>query len=163
MSGTEGKTVIIAPGNPFRGDDGIGPEVAKRLKARGGAFTILDGAMDALRILSAWEGAPLALVVDAAMPGDRPGTVWRGCIDGGAMPRDLARCSSHGLGIAEAVALSRVLGLMPGRLVVYAVEAKTFALGAAISPEIEAVLEDVVRRVEGELAAFARAGGPCDA
>jgi len=153
MDRAVGNTVVIALGNRFRGDDGAGPLVARRLRARGRDITVAEGPMDALRILSLWDGAPLAIVIDAACSGARPGTVQRIECGAAALPKDLARCSSHGMGIAEAVDLGRVLGRMPGRLVMYVIEAKSFAFGAALSPEVESVLGDVARRVEDELAA----------
>lgn len=163
MDRTARKTVVIALGNQFRGDDGAGPLVARRLRARGGHFTVAEGPMDALRILSVWEGAPLAVVIDAACSGTRPGTVRRIELSAGPLPKDLARCSSHGLGIAEAVALGQVLGRMPERVVIYVIEAKSFAFGTTLSSEVESVLGDVARQVEDELAAGARAERVCDA
>jgi hydrogenase maturation protease len=163
MDRAAGKTIVIAPGNRFRGDDGAGPLVADRLKVRGRHVTVADGPMDALRILSLWEDAPLAVVIDAAYSGARPGTVQRIECGAGGLPKDLARCSSHGIGIAEAIDLGRVLGRMPGRLVMYVIEAKSLAFGAALSPEVESVLGDVARRVEDELAADDRAERVSDA
>lgn len=148
------ESVVIALGNRFRGDDGIGPLVAERLEGRGGEFIVVDGPMDALRIICTWENAPLAVVVDAAALGAPPGTVIRKELNGDPLPKELARCSSHGLGIAEAVALGKLLGRMPGRLVIYAVEGKTFRHGTAVSKEVRAAVEGIVRRVEAEIAAL---------
>lgn len=163
MAHAEAENVIIALGNRFRGDDGVGPHVAGKLKARGLRFAITEGPMDTLRILSIWEGAPLAVVIDAACSGAPPGTVRRIELGAGALPKELGRCSSHGLGIAEAVALGQVLGRMPARLVIYTVEAKSFAFGAPLSSEVESALGNTVRRVEKELAACVRAERNCDA
>ena len=86
------KVVVIALGNRFRGDDGIGPVVAKRLKENaerlkknaadrpGGQVdgcTIVEGKDDAMALVSAWENAALAVVIDGAVSGAAPGTIRR--------------------------------------------------------------------------------------
>ena len=153
MSGPE-KIVVIALGNRFRGDDGIGPFVADRLNGRLHACTIVEGCDDAMALVSAWESAALAVVIDAAVSGAAPGTIRR--LEAGAqpLPRDLARCSSHGLGLAEAVELGKALGRLPARLVIFAVEAGTLEPGAALSPEVTVAVNEVVRNVEAEIASF---------
>ena len=157
------KVVVIALGNRFRGDDGIGPMVAERLRknsadrAGGGidGCTVVEGKDDAMALVSAWENAALAVVIDAAVSGAAPGTVRR--LEAGAQPlsKDVARCSSHGLGLAEAVELGKALGRTPGRLVIFAVEAGTLEQGAAMSPQVAAAVDAVVRDVEAEVALFA--------
>ncbi len=162
MSGPE-KVVIIALGNRFRGDDGIGPFVAERLKEtateRLGGYMIVEGKDDAMALVSAWEGAALAVIIDAAVSGASPGTIRR--LEAGvqAMPKDLSRCSSHGLGLAEAVELGKALGRLPRRLVIFAVEAATFEQGAGMSPQVTAAADAVVRNVEAEVASFESAQG----
>lgn len=148
------EVVVIALGSRFRGDDGVGPTVAERLNGRLAGCTIVEGRDDAMAIVSAWEGAALAVVVDAAVSGASPGTIHRSEVNAEPLPRDLARCSSHGLGLAEAVELGKVLGKLPGRLVIYAVEAKTFEPGAALSAEVTAAIGEVVLSVKAEVASF---------
>ncbi len=156
MSGAK-NIVVIALGNRFRGDDGIGPFVADRLNGRLDDCTIVEGCDDAMALVSAWESAALAVVIDAAVSGAIPGTIRR--LEAGAqpLPRDLARCSSHGLGLAEAVELGKALGRLPARLVIFAVEAGTLEAGAALSPEVTVAADEVVRQVEAEIASFVSA------
>jgi hydrogenase maturation protease len=156
MSGSE-KIVVIALGNRFRGDDGVGPLVADRLRGHLDGCTIVEGRDDVMALVSAWENTALAVVIDAAVSGAAPGTIRR--LEAGAqpLPRDLARCSSHGLGLAEAVELGRALGRLPDRLVIYAVEAATLEPGAALSREVTSAADELVRNVEAEIASFASA------
>ena len=76
-----------------------------------------------------------------------------------ALPKDLARCSSHGLGLAEAVELGKALGRLPGRLVIFAVEAATLEQGAAISPRVAAAADEVASSVAAEIASFENVQG----
>ena len=148
------KVVVIALGNRFRGDDGIGPLVADRLDGRLDGCTIVEGKDDAMALVSAWENAALAVVIDASVSGASPGTIRR--LEAGAQPlsKEVARCSSHGLGLAEAVELGKALGRLPGRLVIFAVEAGMLDQGAAMSPQVTAAAEEVVRNVETEIGSF---------
>ncbi len=151
---TRPRTVVIALGTALRGDDGLGPAVADALSGRLGGAAILRGRDDPLALLAAWEGAGLAVIVDAAAPGPAPGTIRRieGC--GAPVVPDLSACSSHGLGLAEAMALGKVLGRLPRRLVIYAVEARSFETGAPLSAEVAAAVPEVAHRIAAELAAL---------
>ncbi len=150
MSGRE-EVVVIPLGNRFRGDDGAGPAIADRLRGTPGC-RIVEGVEDALAIIAAWENAGLAIVLDAALSGAPAGAVHRIEAGEGPLPRDLARCSSHGLGLAEAVELGRALNRLPARLVVYAIEAGDMGSGAGLSPPVAAVVGEVARQVQAEIA-----------
>ena len=75
--------VVIGVGNEFRRDDGAGPAVVARLRdlaPPGVRLVVTDG--EPARLVEAWTGAALAVVVDAvrAEPA-RPGTVHRFAVD----------------------------------------------------------------------------------
>jgi len=148
-----GGTVVIALGNAFRGDDGVGPAVAARLAGRlpdAAALRVMEGG--ALDLIDAWSGAARAILVDAALSGAPAGSVRRLDSADGPLPKDLARCSSHALGVAEAADLSRSLDRLPERLVLYAVEGACFDAGTGLTPPVAAAIEGVARRVLAEIA-----------
>ncbi|MFJ7333178.1 hydrogenase maturation protease [Streptomyces sp. NPDC101116] len=162
--GTHTRIAVIGVGNEFRRDDGVGCSVAARLLERAESRALPPGTVvatcdgDPARLIGLWEGAGLAVVVDAAHaePG-HPGLVHR--IELGA--ERLARqptTSSHGLGLGEAVELARVLGRLPGHLVVYAVEGADTSVGAGLSPALEGVVEPLVASVEDEIVRHRVAG-----
>jgi hydrogenase maturation protease len=150
------RIAVIGVGNDFRRDDGVGWAVIDLLRQRAAvrpfpAGTVLatcDG--DPVRLIGLWEGADLAVVVDAAHAHPaRPGLVHRLELDAGRLQHPAT--SSHGLGLGEAVELARVLGRLPGRLVVYAVEGADSALGAGLSEAVGAVVEPLAEDVEAEV------------
>ncbi|MFI7413382.1 hydrogenase maturation protease [Streptomyces sp. NPDC049627] len=153
-----GGIAVIGVGNEFRRDDGVGWAVLGRLRERAEeralppdtVLATCDG--DPGRLICLWEGARVAVVVDAAHahPGT-PGRVHRLEIDGGLLVRS-ATTSSHGLGLGEAVELARALGLLPERLIVYAVEGEESELGTGLSPAVADAVEPLVRAVEDEIA-----------
>lgn len=141
------KTVLVALGNSWRGDDCVGVEIARRLDARcPGRFAIRQPE-DTWTLIEAWDGAPLAVVIDAAVSGARPGTIRRIVPSKDALGGGPARHSSHGLDLAQALELARALGRAPERLVVYAVEGRQFEHGARLSPEVERAIDEAIEAV----------------
>lgn len=154
------RIAVVGVGNDFRRDDGVGWTVVARLRERaetrplppGTVLAACDG--DPGRLIGLWQGAALAVVVDAAHahPGT-PGRVHRLEIEAECLAQPSAT-SSHGLGLGEAVELARLLGLLPERLVVYAVEGAETDFGAGLSPAVAAVVEPLVLAVEDEITRF---------
>jgi hydrogenase maturation protease len=145
------EAVVIGIGNPFRNDDGIGPAVATQIEEQrlpGVRVVISDG--EPAGLLEAWAGADLAVVVDAIyrMPAS-PGRIHRLAAsqleDGGTA------ASSHGFGLPDALRLGRALGRLPGRVVVFAVEAADTSAGTELSKPVAAALPEVVAAVMTEL------------
>ncbi|HEY0991485.1 MAG TPA: hydrogenase maturation protease [Kofleriaceae bacterium] len=96
--------IVVGMGQLAAGDDGVGLAVARELAARGVA---VRESADASILLSLLEAGHRVVVVDAVAGGGPPGTVIRLALDAlGSGPTPL---SSHGLSVAEAIALARTL------------------------------------------------------
>jgi len=147
----DGEPVVIAIGNRWRGDDAAGPLVADRLNTGALGCRIVEGRMDALGLINAWDGAPLAIIIDAANTGAAPGTVHY--LDGAdaVRRRGIGRCSSHGSGLAEALALGEVLQRVPSRLRVFAIELGGVRDGAPPTPAVAAAITTVAHQVTDAL------------
>ena len=150
--GAAAETVVIGIGNEFRRDDGVGPLIVARLRDRvppSVRLVINDG--EPSRLLDAWTGAALAIVVDAvrAQP-PHPGRAHRFVLDrprGGA-PRSPG---SHGLGLDDAIGLALALDRMPGRLIVHAIEALDLAPGTGLTPPVAAAASAVTAAVLADM------------
>jgi len=145
-------SVVIGIGNDHRRDDGVGPAVAAAVAAqRFRGLRVITCAAEPTAILDAWEGAALAVIVDAAAGDDAvPGRVRRSSID------DLAGAigvSSHDLDLAQTYRLGRVLDRAPRTVVMVTVEADDFGHGIGLSPAVAAAVPDAVALVLAELAA----------
>lgn len=139
-------TLVLGLGSVERADDGVGPALVGRL-AEGGLrdADLIAGPRDAAWILDAWSGRPRVLVLDAVRSGRPVGRVMR--IDPSDGPFvDPAGASTHGLGLASAIELGRVLGDLPERLVLVGIEGGCFELGAEMSPLVRAALPEAVDR-----------------
>ncbi|MCZ7527998.1 MAG: hydrogenase maturation protease [Acidimicrobiia bacterium] len=151
--------VVIGLGNPFRRDDGVGWRVvasARPLLSAEVAVRELDG--EPARIVEAWDGADLAVVVDAVVTGAAPGTVHVLDRSIEALPAGAARGGSHALGVGEAVALARAVGRAPGRLVVLGVEVADLGDGPGLSPAVERAVAGAAARVAAIVGTPAGAG-----
>jgi len=152
------RVTVVGVGNEFRRDDGVGWAVVARLRERsrerplptGIVLATCDG--DPGRLIGLWEGAALAVIVDAAHahPGT-PGRVHRLELHSGRLEQP-PTTSSHGLGLGEAVELARALGRLPERLVVYAVEGADGSFGTGLSPTVAAAVPELAVAVEAEIA-----------
>lgn len=139
--------VVIAVGNEYRSDDGIGPVVAAQLAERVPADVVVtrcDG--EPTGLLEVWSGADLAVVVDAVLcEPSAPGRVWLSSVDN--LTGVTTAIGSHALGIPEALLLGRALGRVPHELAVVAVEAARLDMGFGLSPPVAAAVPDIVRTV----------------
>lgn len=142
--------LIIGCGNRQRGDDGAGILVAERLRKLGIDAETRSG--EAADLIAAWNGADDVILVDAVVSGAPLGTVqtW----DARQFTASVSPpASTHGLGVAEAIQLARVLNQLPARLRVYAIEARRCDPGSEISPQVQGAVEEVVQRIISELGA----------
>lgn len=139
---------VISLGNRFRGDDSVGPYVLHRLREQlGDTVPCIENGGDMTRLLDDWNERRVCLV-DAVIAEDRPvGDIIR--LDGLAqpIPRSMCTTSSHGLNLAEAIELGRVLGSLPQRLDIYAICGGNFATSAALSPGVEAAAATVEKEI----------------
>jgi hydrogenase maturation protease len=136
-----GGPLIIGVGNPWRGDDAAGIEVA--LRVGGLAF---EG--DGTGLVDAWAGADDVVIVDAAAPGTAPGTVHRFDASTAPLPAHRLRSSSHHFGVADAIELARALDRLPPVLRVYAIEGEDFGAGRKLSPPVRRAVEALVAELE---------------
>lgn len=144
--------VVVGIGNAERGDDAVGLLVARALAAKAlPGVEVREHGGEVAGLVSILEAAQAAILVDAAVAGARPGSVQRLDAAAESLPAEWFAFSSHGLGLAEAVELARALGVLPGRCLVYAIEAEGFEPGAALSAGPAAAVPAVVERIVREL------------
>lgn len=140
--------MVIGCGNADRGDDAAGLLVARRLRALGVEAQEQSG--EAAALLEAWKAVPAGrpvIVVDAAVTGSPPGSIsfWDAAAthwSPGAL-----RCSTHALGVEEAIALGKALGVLPQPLLIYGIEGSNFAFGSGPSTEVLRAVEELANRI----------------
>ena len=149
--------LVIGIGNADRGDDGAGPLAAARIAAAApAAARVLVRAADPLGLLDEWTSEDEVILIDAAAARSTPGAIHRWVADEHRLPLPSVTGSTHGLGVATALALARGLGRMPRRLVVYAIEGASFERGGPLDPAVERSVGRVTARILDDLRALAR-------
>jgi len=152
MATQAGRCLIIGIGNPDRGDDAVGRIVARRLQTQcAPGVRVVEHGGEPASLLDCLAGAETVYLIDAMVAGARPGTISRFDVAAAELPRTVFGCSTHGLGLAEAIELARTLGKLPRRCVVYAIEARAFEIGEPLSPEVAAVADDVTALILDEM------------
>jgi len=142
--------VIIGIGTDTGGDDAAGLLVAQRLRALG--IEALDYSGEVLGLLDRWEGARSVILIDAMRSGRAVGSV--AVLDAREAPwaGEELHVSTHGLGLFEALSLAERLDRLPPRVVIYAIEGRSFEPGSQVSPEVLVAVEEAARRIAREVA-----------
>ena len=159
-AGQSRSALVVGLGSPDRGDDGIGPAVARCVATLALAEVDVLVHEDPADLVELWSGRSVAVVVDAVCSGGPAGTVH--LLETEAAGNrlfhptwaDTARGGTHALGLATAVELARVLHRLPRRLVVVGIEGVGFDRGAPLSPQVQGAMPAAVAAV---VAALARA------
>jgi len=144
--------LVVGIGTEARRDDGCGLAVVRALRAPlAGRADLLELSGDPIDLLDRWAGRSLVVAVDAVRSGRPAGAVVRQEVADRTLLVGEGTTSTHGLSLAEALALGRSLGRMPDRLVVYGIEAADLGSGVGFSPAVATAVDDVVVRIEAEI------------
>ena len=141
--------LVFALGNPSRGDDALGPELAARLEAAAlpGVEVIVDFQLQVEHALDL-EGRRFVVFVDAALGTQAPCEIRQ------VMPARDASHTSHALSPAAVLeTFERVTGRAAPEARVLAVSGESFELGAPLSPNARANLESAWRTLKELLCA----------
>lgn len=155
-----GRVLVIGVGNPYRGDDGVGPAVARAAADLAlESVAVLEHRGEGAGLMEMWAGMDTVILVDAVSSGGAPGTVHRLDARATPIPVGLFHHSSHAFGVAEAVELARAVGRLPPRLFVYGVVGERFASGNGLTGAVEAAVSGVVDCIVRDVQAVARRTG----
>ncbi|MBZ5668463.1 MAG: hydrogenase maturation protease [Acidobacteriia bacterium] len=164
------RLMVLGCGNPFAGDDNVGLELVRRLRARGSCgceFRDLSGRgarpcaptfprrgygyefralpEGGLGLLELFDRADIILFVDAVLSGAPPGTLHLVLLPAReVVPRALGSVSSHGWGLDEVLRLALALGRKVPRLMLLGVELESVAQGTRRTAPVDAALEVVI-------------------
>jgi hydrogenase maturation protease len=140
-------SLVVGVGNPWRGDDAAGLEVADRVRARARGVLVETLEGDASALVQLWAGHDEVALVDAASSGAPPGTLHELRAGDGILSAVGLRSSTHAFGVADAVGLATALGRLPARLEIHAIEGEDFSLGASLSPAVAQTVDALATRL----------------
>jgi len=142
------KVRVIACGNPYMGNDGVGPAVMEQLAADHPEIDIIDGGLGGFGLIPLMEGCDRVVIVDA--------TTGMGCVGEVQVfhevpPSSLFPMSLHDFGIAEAIALARETGINAEIVVIGIEGGEIEAFSHEMSPEVRAAVPVACRMVLEEI------------
>lgn len=157
------RVLIVGVGNELRGDDGAGIAALRALRPRAEALgvAVAEEQGEATSLLHAWDGRAAVVLVDAMRSGAPPGTLRR--LDASTAPLPagvVGATSSHAVALGDAIELARVLGRLPPRVVVHAVEGAIFDVGAGLSDPVRDALSALEDAVLADARSLAREQDP---
>jgi hydrogenase maturation protease len=144
--------LVIGVGNEFRQDDGVGLFTARRLrKLLPASVDIMELPGEGTALMEAWAGENSVWIIDAVSSGANPGTIHVFEAIQTIVPASFFRYSCHAFSVAEAIELSRAMGILPDDLTVFGIEGGFFGNGTDMSVEVERALDVVVNRIYTEI------------
>lgn len=146
--------LLIGVGNPYRRDDGAGLRLAREIQALVPGAVFREQSGEGVALMQAWEGAHIVVICDATVSGAAPGTIHRLDASEDRVPDGLYHRSTHTFGVSQALELSRKLGTLPPRLLLYGIEGRDFSGGEGCSPEVEAAIPEAARRAAQDILAL---------
>lgn len=127
------KIAIVGVGNPIRSDDSVGWHVVDKIKESGllGISCLkIGGQMSEL--LDLFEKYSLIYIIDAAVF-DKEEALLRIDAIKDELPYEERLTSSHGMGLHMALKLGKELGVLPQRLIIYAIKVEDLSIGDELS------------------------------
>ena len=146
------RSLVIGVGNSDRGDDGVGPAVARIVSEEApDEVSVIISKGEPAGLIDAWTNMDAVFLVDACVSGGETGTIQRFDAVQAPLPEQFDAISTHGFGVGAAVELARAIGALPGSLIVYGIEASEFEPGASLSAPAERAVQEVATRILDEL------------
>jgi len=147
--------MVLALGNPLRGDDGIGSALLERLRQHLSSDEIIfrEGGLLGLDLILMAQEFDRVIILDAVEMGAPPGCWVRIPIED-LSPRQIEDehfTSCHIYGLQDAIALARALELDLRSIVLYGIQIKGTDLCAPLSREVNAAMEAVYQALLREL------------
>ncbi len=147
------RPLVVGLGSVDRGDDAVGPAVARAVGALGIVGVRVVEHEDPTSLLDLWAGHDVVVVVDAVRSGRPVGTVRH--LETGerrpAMPESAWAGTgwggTHDFGVGRMVELARALRRLPARLVIVGIEASSFDHGVPLSPAVAEAVDRAVSEV----------------
>lgn len=159
LDDTPGGGLVVGLGSPDRGDDAVGPTVARAVAALGLPGVQVAEHEDPTALIDLWSGCTLSVVVDAVCADGEPGSLVLRDTGPGGRPLSQStwsgRGGTHAFGLGAAVELARALNKLPERVVLIGIEAATFEHGAPLSAPVAAAVPRAVELVLCQLRAAA--------
>ncbi len=148
------RLIVLGVGNTLLSDEGVGVRVVEKLQqdfSLPAEVEVIDGGTTGMEMLEDLAGADHLIIVDAMFGGNAPGTIVR--LAGDEVPVFFkTKLSPHQIGLSDVLATLVLTGEQPGGVTIIGIQPVSMELNMELSPQIAALLPDVVSLVVAELA-----------
>lgn len=149
VKGNAYPVLVLGVGNPLMGDDGIGVELAHRLRERdyGPLVHVEEGGTLGMTLLPLLEDADTVILLDAVRTGAAPGSLVTRSRD--ELPRHFSRViSPHQIGMKEVLGAAQLCGTLPRAITLVGVEARHTDFCRPMSAEAREAVPQALELVE---------------
>lgn len=147
------RIVVLGVGNILLSDEGVGVRAVESLKREyrlPPEVEVIDGGTSGMELLEDLACADHLIIVDAVRSGRAPASIVK--LAGEQVPVFFrTKLSPHQIGLSDVLATLELTGEQPGGITVIGVEPVSMETAMALSPQVEALLPQVVERVVAEL------------
>lgn len=146
------RITVLGIGNLLLRDEGVGIHLIQRLadKVNSPNIKLIDGGTtpDILSLVD--NNIDKLIIIDAAVVGDKPGTIYRFDIDD-LDPGEPSPMSLHELGLVNSLKIMNLFGNCPKEVTIIGVEPKVVDYGLKLSPELEKKMPRLMELVLNEI------------
>jgi len=146
--------LVLGIGNILLRDEGVGVRVVERLQQMDlpASVEVVDGGTAGADLLDVIAERQKVIVVDAVDADAEPAAILR--FTGDELARsDTPDISMHDLGIAETLAMTKMLGCAPKKVVFFGVKPADLSPGLELSKPIADAMEKIIHMVLDEIVA----------
>ena len=136
--------LILGIGNILLGDEGVGVRVVERMRESDlpPGIELCDGGTSGAGLIDEIADRQKLIVIDAMQAGAVPGTVFRMCMEN--LLREENQLSLHEFGLSDTLAMASRLGCAPLEVVIFGVQPGEISLKLSLSPEVSAIVPDLI-------------------
>ncbi|MGE3074404.1 MAG: HyaD/HybD family hydrogenase maturation endopeptidase [Dehalococcoidia bacterium] len=149
--------VVLGIGNILMRDEGLGVHAAKALTHRAvpSGVRIIDGGTLGIELLPVIEDCESLVLIDAARFGGEPGELrsFRGAELTGSYSGHL---SPHQAGASDLIAVARLMGALPERCTLFAIEPAEVGFGLDLSATVRGAMPQLIDAILAEVRTFAQ-------
>jgi hydrogenase maturation protease len=149
------RIVVLGIGNILMSDEGVGVRTVEELARRYDLppeVEVIDGGCSGMEMLGDLARADHVVIVDAVEAGLQPASLVT--LHGDEVPAFFtAKLSPHQVGLCDVLAALKLTDESPGDLTLIGVQPMSLDLAMELSPQVAAILPNIVARVVEELVA----------
>ena len=147
------RIVVLGVGNILLTDEGVGVRTIEKFQQDfeiPSEVFVIDGGTTGMEMLEDLSNADHIIIIDAVRSGNTPASIIK--LEGDQIPVFFkTKLSPHQIGLSDVLATLEFTGEQPGGVTVIGIEPISLETGMALSPQVDALLPEVVGYVVAEL------------